>query len=224
MRCRRDPDCRCAITVETAICQSLKGRETAPEKELISARGNKLDSGRMDTKHSGRRYERPSAFLSGGGRAGVTAFILSLTKDPQGSGGSDAVTPLAVWDSASSHENQGKPLAWVFTIAKTSVLYALLGSEKRETDLEGMEQEKREEGQVSLVLEQAADRRVLLDALDALREEDRQIVLLYAAAGLKHREVARAMNLPLATELSKYNRSMKKLRKFYGMQKKMLDR
>ena len=76
-----------------------------------------------------------------------------------------------------------------------------------------MEQEKREEGQVSLVLEQAADRRVLLDALDALREEDRQIVLLYAAAGLKHREVARAMNLPLATELSKYNRSMKKLQK-----------
>ncbi len=41
--------------------------------------------------------------------------------------------------------------------------------------------------------------------------EERQIVLLHAAAGMKHREVAEALELPLATVLSKYNRSMKKL-------------
>ena len=62
-------------------------------------------------------------------------------------------------------------------------------------------------------LEQAPERKVLSDALGAFREEDRQIVLLHAAAGLKHREVASALGLPLATELSKYNRSMKKLQK-----------
>ena len=142
----------------------------------------------------------------------VYSFILSLTKDPHEAEDLMQDTFLAVWDSASSYENQGKPLAWVFTIAR-HLCYMRFRQRKRETDLEGMEQEKREEGQVSLVLEQAADRRVLLDALDALREEDRQIVLLYVAAGLKHLEVARAMNLPLATELSKYNRSMRKLQK-----------
>ena len=36
-------------------------------------------------------------------------------------------------------------------------------------------------------------------------------VLLHAAAGMKHREVAEALQMPLATVLSKYNRSMKKL-------------
>ena len=48
-------------------------------------------------------------------------------------------------------------------------------------------------------------------ALDELKEQDRQIVLLYAAAGMKHREVAKALGLPLATELSRYSRSMKRL-------------
>ena len=39
-------------------------------------------------------------------------------------------------------------------------------------------------------LEQAADRKVLLDALGRISREERQIVLLHAAAGMKHREVA----------------------------------
>ena len=60
-------------------------------------------------------------------------------------------------------------------------------------------------------LEQAADRKVLLDALGRISREERQIVLLHAAAGMKHREVAEALQMPLATVLSKYNRSMKKL-------------
>ena len=71
-------------------------------------------------------------------------------------------------------------------------------------------------------MEQAPERKVLSDALAALREEDRQIVLLHAAAGLKHREVASALGLPLATELSKYNRSMKSFKKSCK-NKKILD-
>ena len=73
-------------------------------------------------------------------------------------------------------------------------------------DLEG-----KEEGVYCEPLEQAADRKVLLDALGRISREERQIVLLHAAAGMKHREVAEALELPLATVLSKYNRSMKKL-------------
>ena len=61
-------------------------------------------------------------------------------------------------------------------------------------------------------LEQAADRKVLLDALGRISREERQIVLLHAAAGMKHREVAEALQMPLATVLSKYNRSMKSFR------------
>ena len=52
---------------------------------------------------------------------------------------------------------------------------------------------------------------VLKAALEILKEDERQIVLLHASAGLKHREVAAGLGLPLATVLSKYNRAMKKM-------------
>ena len=119
-------------------------------------------------------------------------------------------TFLCVWDRAGDYEPQGKPLAWVFTIAR-HLCYMRFRQRRRETELS--EWDKEEEGEVYAALEQAPERKVLSDALAALREEDRQIVLLHAAAGLKHREVASALGLPLATELSKYNRSMKKLQK-----------
>jgi RNA polymerase sigma-70 factor (ECF subfamily) len=37
--------------------------------------------------------------------------------------------------------------------------------------------------------------------------------MLHAVSGLKHREIAEIYNMPLATVLSKYNRSIKKLQK-----------
>ena len=42
--------------------------------------------------------------------------------------------------------------------------------------------------------------------------EEREIVYLYAIAGFKHREIANLLQLPLATVLSKYHRSIKKLK------------
>ena len=56
------------------------------------------------------------------------------------------------------------------------------------------------------------DRQVLQTALAALGEEERQIILLHAVTGLKHREIAALMELPLATVLSKYHRGLKKMR------------
>ena len=38
------------------------------------------------------------------------------------------------------------------------------------------------------------------------------MVLLHAVSGLKHREIAALLELPLATVLSKYHRALKKLR------------
>ena len=49
--------------------------------------------------------------------------------------------------------------------------------------------------------------------LAKLSQEERQIVVLHVVAGLKHREVAALLELPLSTVLNKYNRSLKKLEK-----------
>ena len=59
------------------------------------------------------------------------------------------------------------------------------------------------------------DRMVLKAALTNLNSEESQIVLLHAVSGLKHREIAEMLDMPLATVLSKYNRSIKKLQKMF---------
>ena len=55
------------------------------------------------------------------------------------------------------------------------------------------------------------DRHVLRAALSVLSEQERQVVMLHAVTGLKHREIAQLLELPLATVLSKYRRALKKL-------------
>ena len=60
-----------------------------------------------------------------------------------------------------------------------------------------------------------AEERVLLQqALATLGEEERRIILLHAVTGLKHREIAALLELPLSTVLSKYNRALKKMRAY----------
>ena len=56
------------------------------------------------------------------------------------------------------------------------------------------------------------DRLVLAALMNRLSDREREIVLLHAVSGLKHREIAKVLSLPLSTVLSKYSRAMKKLK------------
>ena len=51
-------------------------------------------------------------------------------------------------------------------------------------------------------------------ALATLGEEERRIILLHAVTGLKHREIAALLELPLSTVLSNFNRALKKMRAY----------
>ena len=53
---------------------------------------------------------------------------------------------------------------------------------------------------------------VLDAAMQGLADEERQIVMLHALTGMKHREIAEVMELALPTVLSKYHRAIKKMR------------
>ena len=44
-----------------------------------------------------------------------------------------------------------------------------------------------------------------------LTDEERQIIVLHVVSGFKHREIAKMMNLPVGTVLSKYKRTINKL-------------
>lgn len=120
---------------------------------------------------------------------------------------------MKVWTSAPGYRAQGKPLAWMFTIAR-NLCYMRFREQKHRSDLGLDDLDGAEMGQLCPQIEDAADKLVLQAALTALGEEDRQIVLLKNSAGMKHREIAEALGMPLATVLSKYNRAIKKLEQY----------
>lgn len=142
----------------------------------------------------------------------IYSFILSVMRNPQDAEEIMQETYLKIWTSAGSYQSQGKPLAWMFTIAR-NLCYMKFRDQKREADIGLSDLSEMETGDYCSQIEDAADRIVLQAAFHILNEEERQIVLLHTTAGMKHREIAADLDMPLATVLSKYNRAMKKLQK-----------
>ncbi|MFG1962032.1 RNA polymerase sigma factor [Nonomuraea sp. NPDC049028] len=64
----------------------------------------------------------------------------------------------------------------------------------------------------------------LTGALAALKQRDRDVVLLIALGGLSHAEVASALNIPYGTVASRLNRARKHLRAALGALKEDIDR
>ena len=56
------------------------------------------------------------------------------------------------------------------------------------------------------------DSMIIKECLTILSDDERQIVVLHAVSGYKHKDIADLMELPLPTVLSKYNRALKKLK------------
>lgn len=141
------------------------------------------------------------------------SFILSILKNPPDAEEVMQETYLKVWTSASTYQSQGKPLAWMFTIAR-NLCYMRFRDQKHQADIGLDDLTGEEAGDFCPQLENMADSMVLQAALGILKEDERQIVLLHASAGMKHREIASSLSMPLATVLSKYSRAMKKLEQY----------
>lgn len=135
-------------------------------------------------------------------------FALSITRHPQDAEDVVQETLLTVYRHAPSYQGRGKPLAWIFTIAKNCALRHL--RQKRPTI--PIEEVWDLEGNGLAELEAVEQRLLLRSLLCTLSEQEQQIVLLHAVEGMKNREIAQILNLPLNTVLSKYHRAIKKLR------------
>ena len=155
---------------------------------------------RGDREAFGRLYSRT--------RGAVYALVLSYLKQAEDAQDVTQDAFVRVWDSAPQYRPQGKPMAWILTLARNLALMRLREREKSQT---------MEEAAWQAIPAQAPsvtpeDRRLLQDALAQLSDRERQVVLLHAAAGLKHREIAAVLGAPLPTILSQYHRALKKLK------------
>lgn len=140
-------------------------------------------------------------------RGAVYGFALSCLKHAQDAQDVTQDTYVRVWESIGQYRPQGKPMAWMLTVTRNLALQRL-----RER---GRSQSLEEDSWDSIPADAPAvtpeDRDLLQRALGALSDRERKVVLLHAAAGLKHREIAALLELPLATVLSQYHRALKKL-------------
>ena len=142
----------------------------------------------------------------------VYAFILSILKNPHDAQDIMQDTYVKIRASAHLYQKKGKPLAWIFTIARNLCLMKLrTATRTADTSLEDLEDSNY---LATSDHKTSEDRIVLQAALNILAEEERQIVILHAVSGLKHHEIAKSLGMPLSTVLSKYNRSLKKLKKY----------
>ena len=143
-------------------------------------------------------------------RAAVYALALSILHNDCDAQDVTQDVFVRVWENAPQYRPQGSPMAWLLTIARNESRMKLRRAEKF-VDLEEREWLAIPADTPAVTPE---DRQVLQCAMSALSDTERQVVLLHAAAGLKHREIAGVLELPLATVLSKYHRALKKLRSY----------
>ena len=138
----------------------------------------------------------------------VYALALSILRNPDDAQDVTQEVYLKVRAAAHLYVPQGKPLAWLFTITRNLCRDLQRVQARTGQAPDGLEDDVR----FSYVSD-PTDRLVLEAALKTLGEEERQVVLLHAVSGLKHREIAQDLGLPLSTVLSRYNRALKKLKR-----------
>ena len=143
-------------------------------------------------------------------RARTAVYGLALSILRHGHDAEDVTqdTFVRVWERADQYRPQGTPMAWLLSIARNLALMKL----RERTRTQDLPPEDWESFSIESHDVNTEDRTVLTAALSALSEEERQIVMLHVTAGLKHRELAQLLELPLSTVLSKYRRALLKLK------------
>ena len=140
-------------------------------------------------------------------RPAVYGFALSILKNPHDAEDMLHDAYLQVWNAAGQYRTQGKPRAWIMTIVRNLSLSHL----RQQGRTEPLVQEDWQDRLAEIPAVTQEDRLTLQALLETLGDQERQIVVLHALSGLKHREIAAMLSLPLPTVLSKYNRALKKL-------------
>ncbi len=136
--------------------------------------------------------------------SGVYSFALSILKNREDAEDVLQEVFMAVFRSARLYRPHSNPKAWLMTLTKNFAIDALRKRKRRSSidltqtadfsDILGIE-----------------DRMVINECLNTLSDEERNIVVLHAVTGLKFREIAQILELPIGTVSGKYNRSLKKL-------------
>lgn len=138
----------------------------------------------------------------------VYSYALSVLKNRHDAEDILQDTLLNIYKSASKYKPSGRPLSWIMGITSNLCLNRLRKQKRLSPDSV--------EDVIPDAIDYSAvnpdDSAVIKICMEQLADSERQIVMLHALVGLKHRETAKILGLPVSTVLSKYSRAIKKLR------------
>lgn len=172
---------------------SERARAEVRDEDILAVARNGPDALR-------RLYEKTSK--------GVYAYALSLLKNAHDAEDVCQETFLSIYDKAGDYEPQGKPMAWIITVAKRHALTVL----RKERGKSYIEEAEKANTEAFSRTENTEQRLLLQAATEVLNYDERQIVMLKAVAGMKAREIGKILGMPLNTVLSKYHRAIGKMR------------
>ena len=145
----------------------------------------------------------PATTEYAGSSAHLTELLAAIAAGQQ-----DALAQLYHLTRTAVYGPTGSPMGWLLTVCRNLCLMRLRRTE-RHAVLSEAEWDAIPQQETGLTTE---ERTLLQHVLSRLGEEERRIVLLHAVTGLKHREIAALLELPLPTVLSKYHRAIRKMR------------
>lgn len=118
-------------------------------------------------------------------------------------------TYIHIYKNAKLYSGKGHAKAWLMTVSR-NITYMSLRKTNRTTvvdyDIDG----------IDTGMDQIHDKIMLQKIMKELNEEEREIIVLHVVEGLTFKEIAEILGIGLSTTLSKYHRSLKKLKKSYG--------
>ena len=154
------------------------------------------------------------ADLYGQAKTQVYSYALSVLKNRSDAEDALSETFLEIWRCAPAYRPKGKPMAWIITITK-NLCYMKLRERRKFSD---------EPADFDSLVDQSAlspeDRATIFAVIEDLDEAEREVIILHAIVGLKHREIAKILSAPLSTVLSRYQRAIGKLKKTLNDEKR----
>lgn len=120
-------------------------------------------------------------------------------------------TFITIYEKAQDYQPEGKAMAWIFTITRNHAYMILRNKAKHNhSDLDDVY----DVGVESTIENELENEELITELLQELQEDERQIVVMHAMSNMKHKDIAKELDLPLSTVLSKYRRSIQKLKQY----------
>ena len=144
-------------------------------------------------------------------KTAVYGFSLSILKNTHEAEDVLQEVYIKIYESASVYQSKGNPLAWILTITKNLSLMKLRKN-KNHKDVDELKEILADNTNTDV----AENKMLLSSVFENISDEERNILMLHTVSGFKHREIAKMLEIPLSTVLSKYSRAIKKIRERMG--------